>query len=394
MSGNIKVSYNISNIKSIITWDIKNIIFKWRGIIFGGFVRDFIISEHYARLFYEKKFKYNSANFWNEQFDPETVARTLIPTDIDVCLYNESDVGCMMNEITTLFNREFGEANVKYAQQTHMSKSSDFKGYIDNPVGNIYTFVYTITVGAIPFVSIGTVFNIAFDIVTTTKRHLKPPFNKLDFLCNGFIMTDHKDIALSNCTGTEIDNLKLVDKKEIESKIIKDIINFKTDYCMKFIKIANTNMYASIKYNEQACKRIEKMCNKKYAWTIENMPIIIEQLKKNISPCKNCCICQDYIKKKERFVSLPTFDSNNNIIKGMPIHSKCFFKYMTSQIQDKRADYENNLYIPENDVSYEDCRTFLRCPMRNKINFNIDNIKSVIDKYLRPSSIPLPQYTA
>jgi hypothetical protein len=388
MSGNIKVSYNISNIKSIITWDIKKIIFKWKGIIFGGFVRDFIISEHYAQLFYEKKFKYNSTNFWNEQFDPETAARTLIPTDIDVCLYNEQDVGNMVNEITALFNREFGQANVKYVRQTHLSKSSDFKGYIDNPIGNLYTIVYTITVGEIPYVSVGTVFNIAFDIVTTAKRHLKPPFNKLDFLCNGFIMTDHKEISLSNFTGTEIDNLKFVDKKEVESKIIKDIINFKTDYCLKFIKIADTNMYASIKYNEQACKRIEKMCNKKYAWTIENMPIIIDQLKKNIGTSKNCCICQDYIKKKHRFVSLPTFDSNNKIIKGMPIHADCFFKYMTSQIQDKRMDYENNLYIAENDVGYEDCRTFLRCPMRNKINFNVDNITSVINKYLIPGSIP------
>ncbi len=51
---------------------------------------------------------------------------------------------------------------------------------------------------------------------------------------------------------------------------------------MKFIGIADSNMYASIWYNEQACKRIEKMCNKKYAWTIENMPIIIEHPKKQI----------------------------------------------------------------------------------------------------------------
>jgi hypothetical protein len=214
-------------------------------------------------------------------------------------------------------------------------------------------------------------------------------------------MTGHNEIYLSNCTGTQIDKLKLVEKKEIESKIIKDLINFKTDYCMKFIGIADSNMYASIWYNEQACKRIEKMCNKKYAWTIENMPIIIEHPKKQISnggPAgpsgafgKNCCICQDSIKNRERFVTFPTFDSNYKMIPGMPIHTNCFFKYMTSQIQDKRRDYENNLYGSEMNMVYEDCRTFLRCPMRNTINFHVDNISSVIDKYLYPNSPPSHQ---
>lgn len=95
---------------------------------------------------------------------------------------------------------------------------------------------------------------------------------------------------------------------------------------------------------------------------------------------KICCICQDFIKKKERFVSFPTFDSKNIMIPGMPIHSNCFFKYMTSQIQDKKRDYEFNIY--DQDTVYENYRTFLRCPMRNMINFHVDNIVPVIDKYL------------
>ena len=407
MSGNVKVSYNINNIKHNISWDIKNIIFKWHGIIFGGFVRDSIISEHYSQVFWENN-GYNTLHFWNEQFDPKTSARTLIPNDIDVCIYNEPDINNMMAEIASLFISEFGADNVKQERKTAVRNNSDFKSYIDKPFGTLHTFIYTITVGKIPYFSEGRTFDIMFDIVSTNKRHLKPPFLKLDFLCNGFIMTGHNEISLSNCTGTQIDKLKLVEKKEIESKIIKDLVNFKTDYCMKFIGIADSNMYASIWYNEQACKRIEKMCNKKYAWTIENMPIIIEHPKKQISngvaygtngACgaggKNCCICQDSIKNKERFVTFPTFDSNCKMIPGMPIHINCFFKYMNSQIQDKRRDYDNNLYGSETNMVYEDCRTFLRCPMRNMINFHVDNIKSVIDKYLHPNT-PLShqQHTA
>ena len=224
MSSNVKVSYNINNIKHNISWDIKNIIFKWGGIIFGGFVRDSIISEHYSQVFWEN-YGYNSKHFWNEQFDPKTAARTLIPNDIDVCIYNEPDINNMMANIASLFISEFGADNVKQERKTIVRNRSDFKSYIDKPFGTLHTFIYTITVGKIPYFSEGSTFDIMFDIVSTNNRHIKPPFNKLDFLCNGFIMTGHKEIYLSNCTGTQIDKLKLVEKKEIESKIIKDLMD-------------------------------------------------------------------------------------------------------------------------------------------------------------------------
>ena len=381
MSGTVKISYNVNNIKSNITWDVKNIIFKWQGIIFGGFVRDSIIAEHYGQLFWEKH-NYNK-HYWNEQFDPSTAARTLIPNDVDICLNNEQNVNKMMEDITALFIREFGNANVKFTKRLLSRNSLDFKSYIDNPIGNLYTYTYTIVVGEIPYVSLGTPFNYSFDIITTPKKHLKPPFNRLDFLCNCFIMTNHGEIMMSNCTGTEIDKLKLVDKKEIESKILKDMINFKTDYCMKFMKITNNNSYASVKSNSLACNRIEKMCNKKYPWTIQNMPIIIEQPKKHVSMCRNCCICQDTIKNKQRYIAMPALDSNNKEIQGPPMHTDCFFKYMNSQIQDKKRDCENISYNIGS-ADYEDnCKIFLRCPMRNEIDFDIQNITNIIERYLK-----------
>lgn len=381
MSGTVKISYNVNNIKSNITHAVKNIIFKWQGIIFGGFVRDSIIAEHYGQLFFEKH-NY-SKHYWNEQFDPATAARTLIPNDIDVCLYNEHNVNKMMEDITALFIREFGNTNVKFTKRLLSRNTSDFKSYIDNPIGNLYTYIYTIVVGEIPYVSLGTPFNYSFDIITTPKKHLKPPFNRLDFLCNCFIMTNHGEIMMSNCTGTEIDKLKLVEKKEIESKILKDMINFKTHYCMKFTTISYNNLYASVKSNALACNRIEKMCNKKYPWTIQNMPILIEQPKKLASTCRICCICQDTIKNKQRYVAMPALDSNKKEIQGPPMHIDCFFKYMNSQIQDKKMDCENNLYNI-NSGDYEDnCKIFLRCPMRNEIDLDIQNITNIIERYLK-----------
>ena len=39
------------------------------------------------------------------------------------------------------------------------------------------------------------------------------------------------NISLLNNTGTELDNLGILEKKEIESKIIKDIVNFIVKNC-------------------------------------------------------------------------------------------------------------------------------------------------------------------
>lgn len=387
MSGNTKITYNTNMIKDSITWNILSIIFKWKGIIFGGFVRDHIISCHYAHLFYEKN-PDKSQQYWNEQYEPETAPRTLVANDIDVCLYEEKDVYSMMNEISALLFEKFGETNVKKENKKNFMMRRDLKSYIDNPLGNLNTFVYTITVGVIPFVSTGTQFELMFDVITASQKHILPPFYKLDFLCNAFIMKDHDDIMLSGYTGTKLDRLKLVDRKEIESKIIKDIVQFKTDYCKKFLAIAESNIYASVKFNEQACKRIEKMCKKKYAWSIGNLPILIDKPNK-ISFVKNsCCICMDCIKKNEQIVSMPSFDSSNRMIATTHMHTNCFFKYMSSQIQNKKNDYDMDSYnynAIDGSTNYEtNCKVFLKCPMRKMIDLDtVDMLESVIERYLK-----------
>lgn len=96
---------------------------------------------------------------------------------------------------------------------------------------------------------------------------------RLEFLCNGFIMTDHT-ICLSNNTGTAIDKLEILEKKELENKIIKQMINFTTDYCMKIPASKTDNKYAIFRYNKQACKRIQKLFNHRFTWEIRNLPIM------------------------------------------------------------------------------------------------------------------------
>lgn len=377
MANNVKISYNVNYVRHNIITDITNIIFKWKGIIFGGFVRDAIIANHYRQVFWEKHgyYRYDNKHFWNEKIDKETLPRTLLPSDIDVCLSNESDIDSMMVEITDFINNRFGITNVKIENSVI---SKDNNEYIDRPSGSLHKFDFNIVVGAIPYITLGEQINISLDVVHSLHRNLMPPFNKLDFICNGFVMTGHNVINLSSHTGTDIDKLKLVEKKEVEFKIIRDIINFKTDYCLQFHNVGGLNIYKSIRYNEQACKRIEKLAskNKRFnMWTIRNMPITIEEQvikEKNQESCNNCCICCDSIKNKDRTVTLPVFDSNKNMMNGSQMHLDCFFKYLNSQIQNKIADIEN-----------DSCDlTFLRCPLRNNIDFNCKNIKDIIKRYL------------
>ena len=375
MTDNIKISYNVNYIKNNIFWDIKNIIFKWKGIIYGGYVRDYIISQHYKSLFWDKfdMQKYTGKDFWNEKIDTDTLLRTLNPNDIDVCVHSESDLSNMIAEIRSSINNRFGEANVM-VDSTFVSESGN--DYIERACGSFYSYDFKILFGAVPYITEGVEINIKIDVVYS-KSKMMPPFNKLDFICNGFIMTNHNTINLSSCTGTKIDSLSILKKKEIEFKIIRDIVNLRTDYCMKFPN--TTEMYMIVRYNEQACKRIEKMAAKKMMWNIQNMPIIIEQHKEpqkiHAESNELCCICCDTIKNKEKKVTIPVFDSNNKVMHGSYFHTDCFFRYLKSQIQNKISE-----------ISEEECNLdnmFLRCPLRNSIDFNCKNFSEIIEKYLK-----------
>lgn len=216
MSNNIKISYNINTIKYYILYDIQTIIFKWNGIIFGDFVRDTIITNYYSSLF-SKKYK-NLKNIWNEKIDPETLPRTTISNDVDICLYEETDSYNMMSEISNLINKNFGSSNVKLTKNFYIN---DDNSYVEIPSGTLQTYKYNITIGAIPYVFVGTNININLNIIVAKNKDILPPFHLLDFLCNGFIMKNHNIITLSACTGTELDKLNFLEKKKLNIKLLK-----------------------------------------------------------------------------------------------------------------------------------------------------------------------------
>lgn len=111
-------------------------------------------------------------------------------------------------------------------------------------------------------------------------------------------MNEHT-ICLSNNTGTEIDKLGILEKKELENKIIKEMINFRTDYCMRIPTNETDNMYGIFRYNERACKRIQKICKHQYKWEIRNLPIVIVSYSKSLKIRKNAVSALIQLRKKK-----------------------------------------------------------------------------------------------
>jgi hypothetical protein len=356
---------NLDYIKKNTYEAIKNIIFKYNGVIFGEFVRDYIISEYYTDLF-KKDVMLSNCDIWNSCIDRDTIARTIVPDDIDIYINDVNISYKMMLEIDNYLNNHFGSINIKKKNFIVINKLNNNDEIIyryGNDIDNIYRYNYEILISRIPYVSEGVTMNIVIDIVIADKI---APFGKLDFLCNGFIMTNNNSIHLSTNTGTDLDNLEFVEKKEIEAKIIKDIVNFRTYYCNKFPEISNKNNYYAIEYNEIACKKIENMINNKWKWNILNLPFIIIHHNKYKNIYDKCSICFEKIKKKNKKI---IFNENNLTYM---FHNDCFFKYMYKQLDNKKL-----LYIDNNLEEF-----LLRCPNENIINLDIKNIYNIIENYL------------
>ena len=352
------IKYNIEYIKYELNTKIIDIIYKYNGIIYGGFVRDYIIIEYYKSMYY-KKFK-NSKNYWNKQFYNETLPRIMNSDDFNICLYNKEDADKMICELNNLINIDFGMINVsvEYKKINNNIKSGNINAlYVDNTIGLHYRYNYELKVGNIPYICKGNTIYISFNILTCNNIKFKPPFNKLDFLCNAFIMT--KDgISISPNTGIErLDNLNILEKKEAEYSIIKDIINFKTEYCMKFSNfIENITVLNLLNINKYACLRIERFISKPFKWEINNLPIVIQYPKNS----KKCNICFSKIKKNDCVILSHTINYNNSMM-----HKNCFFEYIYKQIEHKLITIKIDGYYHE-DVN-------LICPIGNKLLFDSKN---------------------
>lgn len=226
----IKIIQQTNMIDDYVSFE--SIVFKFDGIIYGGYVRDKIIDE------------YKKSHF-------------IVPNDMDVFFKTE--------EVAKNFIEE-------------LSSFGDIIKTVNND--NTYTGLFSI----IQHKQISVInenktlsFDISFPYKNTEIecQDLEPPFYNLDMECNGFLM-DASGIRYSSMTGTYLDTLKSSEQKKELVRIIYDMYKMQT----------NLTTIGGLKIEEPyIVGRVLKMINRKPSWKILNAPFKYQ--KRNFI-CK-CC---------------------------------------------------------------------------------------------------------
>jgi hypothetical protein len=328
---------------------IKKICFDHNGTIFGGFVRDEFIAEYYNEK-YMKDIKISEdekkKKFWDINHSPSTRYRTLNPKDIDVSFKTESEADLFIEKLKTV--SDFDHVSICTMRlNEYYEKMSNIK--------SVKTVIIHIKIDQIPFVNSGRIISLSIDIIIPDTENIEPPFNNLDFLCNGFVMTKDNEKRFSKNTGTIIDQYTDYERIMVVSQILRDMRDFKTAICM-------SNIYSKKRrwINVIALDRITKMMNKKTPWTFINMPFKTE-IYEETEEKTECCICSCSLDHNQKVAYTVSQKKDGTEIPAMKLHYKCMMKYLHHQ----KEDIVNSETFGNSRYAY----TSYKCPCRNEITF-------------------------
>jgi len=199
---------NLNKATYLIMTQVSELLLQKDGIIFGGFVRDKLIHDHYATKFYEE-LKGQSSSYDEVNHHPETKARLLIPKDIDVFIRGTE---VETQEVYSFLESQGFDVQVKIRKRIYGA----FKNINQQKV-----VVKTPKKLGFPVIEVD------LDVLFSTDDQVKPPFNRLDLWCNSLLM-DKNGIKVSNQTGSRLDGMGEINKKLFELDILKNMFEFKT----------------------------------------------------------------------------------------------------------------------------------------------------------------------
>jgi len=224
---------NLNKVKYLTMVKVGDLFMEKGAIIFGGFIRDKYIHDHYANLFYDKKM--DKDRYTEVDYDPDTKHRLLVPKDIDVFIKGtDEDI-----EEVYSFIREKG-FNIE------IKKRKVIYGAFDNVNQQKIIIRFQSEIG-LPRPKI------ELDVLYSTAD-VKPPFGRLDLLCNGLLM-DKNGIYFSNKTGSRIDYWGFFDRKILEIEVLNGLLKFET----RKVELITETKEQSTKNEKMIANRIELM---------------------------------------------------------------------------------------------------------------------------------------
>lgn len=238
-------SYDPKRVEYKLKKQIADLVVQNDGVVFGGYVRDCIIHDHYAHIYYSEAADSNVIRNYNVlSYHPESALRTTIPNDID-CFFESSDD--FTNFVSDLQTNHFGvevkwsrdatrylrDINVRRGELLHkrlkisakqiVSLLGSLRSQVPSSIKYDSILLIKRLVESLPPVTSA----IYVDALVETDecvRILHPPFNAIDFDCNGLLLSKS---GLALCYDLS-DGLGAYDAFVRMSSIVKNILIKKT----------------------------------------------------------------------------------------------------------------------------------------------------------------------
>jgi hypothetical protein len=248
---------------------IREVITKSGGYVFGGFVRDSIIHDHFAQMFY-KASEGEEWDYAEPTHHPESyTGRVTLPLDIDVMI----DSACIPFLIAALTEAEFT------CQEIPAPPHNPYAAISHDPQLVLTSYQVSMKVNplikrffgkSLPIVKIDVVHKEDFQICTTFK------YEKLDFECNSLYISPDGQI------GT------VVPKNSSTSDFLKNMERTKKimDDCVHRVAIAV----------QPSSRRIEKMMYKGYKIVSSVTTLAYPTHENACQQDEDCLICMQSLK--------------------------------------------------------------------------------------------------
>jgi hypothetical protein len=216
----------IGGLGSPLPWriytDIKNCLLSSDGVLFGGCVRDNILHDHSAINFYEKL---THLPYGDPNADIETINRLIIPRDIDVVFYKETDID--------VFKAALG---LKGYKVTHTNTVSQYPtiipiGWLHNKLTIMFSLPDTLRTYStgMPFFMVDVLYP---DISNISYIDKLPPFGACDFECNGLVMFKKYGSEIIALGGDlNYDKTSAYSAYSSLSDVISDILDKRAIFC-------------------------------------------------------------------------------------------------------------------------------------------------------------------